>query len=347
MERAVSMKQPSRRGFLAAASAAALVALSLRAGQTWKAGTAPSQPSPTRAPGPLLDPAVVGSNSSVGNFAFVYGNSIERDRFFPFLVHVFRLFPEEALHRLIEAQVDGENPTDEAVYREVATQLDSIKPLLADLSYSLPSLNKQKSEMTEQTVDLLGNGRSFEGYLELGTTGRYLSALEDAIEITGPVFMCHERAPTYSPVHIIDRGRLRKRGDFIPLANYETDFVASIGRAQLDFVTVFIGFHHCPVDLRESFIGSIRDAMRPGATLLLRDHNAKDERMRRVVALAHDVFNMGTRESWDYNTAELRNFYSLDTLHSMLTRFGFGGGERRIFQAGDPTRNALMVYRKR
>lgn len=337
----MSMKQPSRRGFLAAASAAALVALVLRAGQTWKAGPASSQAST------LLTPAARSSNSSIGNFAFIYGNAAERDRFFPFLVEVFRLFPEDALHRLIEAQADGGSPSDETVYREVAAQLDSIAPFLADLTYSLPSLNKQKRVMTAQTVDLIGSGRSFDGYLELGTTGRYLSALEDAMEITGPVFMCHERAPTYSPVDIIDRGALRKRGDFIPMANYATDFVAAIGRGQLDFVTVFIGFHHCPVDLRESFIGSIRDAMRPGGTLLLRDHNAKDERMRRVVALAHDVFNMGTRESWGYNAAELRNFYSLDTLHSMLTRFGFEGGERRIFQAGDPTRNALMVYRKR
>ncbi len=56
---------------------------------------------------------------------------------------------------------------------------------------------------------------------------------------------------------------------------------------------------------------------------------------------------MGTGESWEYNAAELRNFYSLDTLHSMLTDFGSEGGARRLYQTGDPTQNALMLYRKR
>ncbi len=159
--------------------------------------------------------------------------------------------------------------------------------------------------------------------------------------------MCHEKAPTFGAQDIIDRGQIRKRGDFISLADYQADFVKQIGRAQLEFVTVFIGFHHCPLELREPFIGSIRDAMKPGASLILRDHDAPDEGMRRVVALAHDVFNLGTRESWDYNRAELRNFYGLDTLHTLLTRFGFSGGERRLYQTGDPTRNALMLYRRR
>jgi hypothetical protein len=329
MEPSVSAKQPNRREFLALGAAAAFVTLSFR---WWDSEE--SQDLPVSRSGP-------------GNFAYIYSQPAEAEAFFPFLVHVFRLFPESELHALIEAQAGSGRLSDESVYRKVASQLDDIKPLLGDLTYSLPSLSQQKREMTRQTVDLLGAARRFDGYLELGTTGRYISSLEDALDVGGPHFMCHENPPTYSPVDMMERGQLSKRGEFLPMADYSTDFVGSIGRDQLDLVTVFIGFHHCPLDLRESFVGSLREAMRPGASLIVRDHNAVDERMRRVVALAHDVFNMGTRESWEYNAAELRNFYSLDTLHSMLTDFGFEGGERRLYQTGDPTHNALMLYTKR
>ncbi len=325
----MSKKQPTRREFLAVSAAAAFLTLSLRWGNSAASQDAAS------------------SRSVQGNFAYIYGQPAEAEAFFPFLVHVFRLFPEKDLHLLIEAQAGDGRRTDESIYRKVASQLDDIKPFLGDLTYSLPSLRHQKREMTRQTVDLLGAARSFDGYLEIGTTGRYISSLEDTLDVGGSHFMCHESPATYSPVDILDRGQLFKRGEFIPMDDYSTDFVGHIGRDQLDLVTVFIGFHHCPLDLRESFVGSLREAMRPGASLIVRDHNAVDERMRRVVALAHDVFNMGTRESWEYNAAELRNFYSLDTLHSMLTDFGFEGGERRLYQTGDPTHNALMLYRKR
>ena len=324
------MRQPSRRECIAGIAALAVLAVAaLRRGDQSTVELVSGSPSPDS-----------------GNFKFIYGDSVRHEQFFPFLVNVFRLFPEAQLDRLI-AEAAADEASDEAIYLAVAGRLDTIKPLLGDLTYSLPSLEKQKRIMTQQTVDLLGEDRRFSGYLELGTTGRYVSALDDRIEIDGPVFMCHEKPPTFGPQDIIDRGRLRKRGDFISLAGYQADFLKQIGRAQLEFVTIFIGFHHCPLELRESFITSIRDAMKPGASLILRDHDAPDERMRRVVALAHDVFNLGTRESWDYNRAELRNFYGLDTLHAMLTRFGFSGGERRLYQSGDPTRNALMLYRRR
>ncbi|WP_373089397.1 hypothetical protein [Zhongshania sp.] len=68
--------------------------------------------------------------------------------------------------------------------------------------------------------------------------------------------------------------------------------------------------------------------------------------MRAVVGLTHDVFNMGTEESRGYNTEALRHFYSLSFLDDWLTKSGFIGDGRKLLQSGDPTENALMVYRK-
>ena len=92
--------------------------------------------------------------------------------------------------------------------------------------------------------------------------------------------------------------------------------------------------------------GSIREVITPGGYLILRDHNVHNEKMQKMVALAHDVFNMGTAESWDYNERELRHFYSLEELDAMLVKWSFKSDGRRLYQSGDPTLNALMLYRK-
>ena len=65
-----------------------------------------------------------------------------------------------------------------------------------------------------------------------------------------------------------------------------------------------------------------------------------------MVALAHDVFNMGTKESWNYNDRELRLFYSLAELDELLIRYGFKSNGQQLYQEGDPTLNALMHYKK-
>lgn len=65
---------------------------------------------------------------------------------------------------------------------------------------------------------------------------------------------------------------------------------------QLTWYTLYIGFHHCQLELRETFLGSIRDVMKLDGYLYLivRDHNVHNQKMLKMVALAHDVFNMGT-----------------------------------------------------
>jgi hypothetical protein len=86
--------------------------------------------------------------------------------------------------------------------------------------------------------------------------------------------------------------------------------------------------------------------MRVGGKLILRDHDCDSEEQKTIVALAHDVFNMGTHESWEYNSNEIRNFYSLDFICNFVSAIGFTFDKRTIFQEGDPTKNALMMFTK-
>lgn len=279
-----------------------------------------------------------------GNFSYIYGDPAHRKAFSQFLENVFHLYPVGPLHERIREATARGGP-DRAVYAEVQGVLPELKPFLADLTLSLPALRRQKEVMADQTVELLGDRARYDGYLEFGSTGRYLDALEERLGIAGECFTVAPLPPSYSPPDMLDRGQVFKAGQFLPLDDYRTDLRA-VAEGSIDLVTVYIGFHHCPVALREQFLGGIRRVLRPRGAMIVRDHDAVDERMWRMVALAHDVFNMGTMETWSYNERELRNFYSLADLDRMLAKAGFRTDGRRLLQAGDPTRNTLMLYRK-
>lgn len=282
---------------------------------------------------------------TVGNFAYIYGRNDLKKEFYNFLVNVFHLYPEDKIHALISSLTLKEM-YDQNIYMEAQEALPSIKPLLGDVRYALPALSKQKKVINQQTKELLGDRNKFIGYLELGSNGRYLDTLEENLDIEGDIFFLSEFDSTYSPVDMIDRGQVFKAGKDLKLNDYKSNLNKHISSKSIDLVTVYIGFHHCPVDRREEFITSIRDTMTDDGVLILRDHNAHDEKMAKMVALAHDVFNMGTNETWEYNEEELRNFYSLVELDEMLNKFGFKSDGRQLYQEGDPTKNALMIYKK-
>lgn len=284
-------------------------------------------------------------DASASNFRYIYGQNDYKTQFHDFLSNVFHLFPEDDMHQLI-TEATNEYSSDEKIYKNLQSEVENIQPFLAAFTYAIPALKKQKQVMATQTHALLPGKKRYEGYLEIGSTGRYLDSLEEVLNIQGDVFYLSEKAPTYSFEDMIDRGQIFKGGEFISLNNYASNLTNTVPTNSIDLATVFIGFHHIPFELREEFITSIRDVMKPGASLILRDHNAHNEKMMKMVALAHDVFNMGTDESWNYNAQELRNFYSLEMLDKMLVEYGFQSSGEALYQQGDPTLNALMHYKK-
>lgn len=284
------------------------------------------------------------SHDSSSNFHFIYNNSLYKENFYQFLVNVFHLYPELEFHQLI-SEITKRTNSDQEIYLEVQSKLNEITSFLAPFQYVIPALNKQKTIIADQTQNLLQDKQKFSGYLEIGTTGRYLDALEERFTIEDERYFITDKKATYSPTDMIDRGQIFKAGSDILFNNYQPA-LNTITRDSIDLVTVYIGFHHCPIHLREEFITNIRDVMRPGASLVVRDHDVINTKMNHLVALAHDVFNLGTSESWQYNSNELRNFYSLTELDLLLNKMGFKSDGRKIFQQGDPTLNALMLYKK-
>src|SRR5690349_7766127 len=105
------------------------------------------------------------------------------DKMYLFLQNIFRLYPEDRFHTLLKSAC-RDLGSDEEIYRKVQGELSSIKPFLADLTFGLPALKKQKMVIRDQTLQLLGSRTAINGYVEIGSTGRYISALRSTIDLT-------------------------------------------------------------------------------------------------------------------------------------------------------------------
>lgn len=277
------------------------------------------------------------------DFHVVFGDVELRDGFYAFLQNIFRLYPEDRFHTLIREATE-ELDDESAIYRTVQEQLQEIKPALSELTYALPSLKTQKEVMTEQTLRLLDGTKRVRGYLEIGSTGRYVGALDDALTIEGDIVLVHDVAPTMSPVDMIERGQIAKLGRHVALDDYRPIPEDEVADQSMDLVTCYIGLHHIAPDDVAPFIASIHRVLRPGGKFILRDHDVTTPEMDAMVALAHTVFNIGLGETWQFNEAERRHFAPIETWVERVEAAGFEDAGERLYQDLDPTRNALLVF---
>ncbi len=281
------------------------------------------------------------------NFKAIYGNPTLKAAFHHFLRNVYNLYPEDAFHQLID-KATAAGKSDQEIYALIQAQIGTITPFLSELRYALPALRKQKEEMTRQTLALVGNGTAINGYMEIGTTGRYMGKLQGSLKISGDLILLNSDAPGYSVVDVMERGQPTKLGRFVDLKNYQPISPSDVRDASLDLVGNYIGIHHSPPALRDAFVRSIHRVLRSGGRFILRDHDVNSVEMNHMVALAHDVFNAGLGANWAVNQQEIRNFTSMEGLVKYLDGFGFRVAAKKgpVFQAGDPTRNALVEFVK-
>ncbi len=278
-------------------------------------------------------------------FKRVFARLPYHDGFYLFLQNVFSLRPEDRFHALILEAIAARD-TDESMYRHIQEGLGDIDSPLGALTHALPALAKQKAVLKGQTVELLGDTTSVDGYLEIGTIGRYYSTLKKAVKFSGPLYMMNDIAPTNSPVDMIDRGQIGQVGKFLPLGDYETLGSHGIDDASLELITCYIGLHHCPLEGLDDFVRSIVKALKPGGLFVLRDHDCTSPEMVEFVSLVHTVFNAGTDVTWADNAAELRFFRAVDEWIEYLRGFGLEHQGERLLQENDPTDNVLMAFRK-
>ena len=299
---------------------------------------------PTLVDTPAAAAAPAAARTNAADFNAVYADVCRQDAFYKFLQNVYRLYPEDRFHTLIK-ECCAAHGEDEAIYRRLQERIGTIKPFLSEVFYALPSLFKQKREMVRQTLALLGDKRDIDGYMEIGTTGRYAGALRKQVSFAGPLWLVNDVAPTYSPVDIVERGRLAKLGTWLPLVGY-APIADEVPDDSLDLVSCYIGLHHIDPPKLEPFVVSIRRVLRTGGMLILRDHDVTSPEMFAFVSLAHTVFNAGLGVPWETNAQELRHFVSVQEWVERLRRAGLMDTGKRILQPHDPSDNVLMAFVK-
>jgi SAM-dependent methyltransferase len=283
--------------------------------------------------------------NQASEFKTVFSDTNLSDEFYRFLQVIFHLYPEDKFHHLI-ATVTKTKGSDEEIYKEVQSKLPSIKPFLSELTLALPALKKQKKEMSREMLQFLGNNTEIKGYLEIGSTGRYISELRKHISVKGPIYLSNDIAPTNGINDIMERGQIGKIGKFIPLNNYQPISQQQIPDESLDLVTCLIGLHHCPPELLEGYIKSIHRILRLGSVFIVRDHDVKTPSMATFVSLVHTVFNLGLNVPWETDISEYKSFKPIEEWSSILSTYGFKDMGGRILQDKDPSDNTLMSFIK-
>ena len=266
------------------------------------------------------------------------------DDFYRFLQVIFHLYPEDKFHHLI-ASTTKEKSSDEEIYKTVQQNLPKIKPFLSELTFALPALRKQKKEMAKQVLHILGNNKQIDGYLEIGSTGRYISELRKHISLSGKIYLTNDIAPNNSIADIFERGQLGKIGKFIPLT-YQPISQEEIPDETVDLVTCHIGLHHCPNDLLQGYIKSLHRILRTGGLFVMRDHDVRTSEMATFVSLVHTVFNLGLNVSWETDSSEFKSFKSIHEWSSIISTYGFKDKRERILQDKDPSGNTLIGFTK-
>jgi SAM-dependent methyltransferase len=276
-------------------------------------------------------------------FKTVFSNTFWSDKFYSFLQVVYHLYPEDKFHHLIASNTK-EYTSDQEIYKNIQANLPKIKPFLSELSLALPALKTQKKEMSNQVLQLLGDKMQIDGYLEIGSTGRYISELKNHIALTGNIFITNDIAPDYSIAEIMERGQISKIGTFFPLNNYQP--IQEIPAESLDLITCHIGLHHCPPELLEGYLKSIHRILRKGGRFIIRDHDVKTSEMATFVSLVHSVFNLGLGISWEQDSSEFKSFKSIDEWSKIINAHGFQDSGSRILQDKDPSDNTLISFTK-
>ncbi len=277
-------------------------------------------------------------------FKTVFSDTTWSDKFYCFLQVIFHLYPEDKFHHLI-AKISKEKNTDEEIYKTIQNDLPKIKPFLSELTMALPALKNQKKEMSHQVLQLLADKTTINGYLEIGSTGRYISELKKHISLSGTVYLTNDIVPSNSIADIMERGQISKIGTFFPL-DYQPISENQIHTESIDLVTCHIGLHHCPIDRLEGYIKSINRILRKGGLLIIRDHDVKTPEMATFVSLVHTVFNLGLNETWEKDHSEFKSFQSIDEWSSLISTFGFKDNGARILQDKDPSDNTLVAFTK-
>ena len=217
----------------------------------------------------------------------------------------------------------------------------------------IKAMQRQKHILAGQTAQLL-NQKSIKNIVEIGTPGTYLSALNKKISIIGHRYAIYDGDSwknrffnfAWRPLAVF-----KSYDTDIHLDNYAPISTNKISAESIDVIVSYIGLHHIPSEKLQKFIGSISRILRPGGTLILREHDVTSPHLNNLVSSAHSVFSAIAMDITSADEeAEIRNFKPSSEWKALLKGAGLihetYNGQTGILQDGDPTKNALIKFIK-
>jgi len=277
-------------------------------------------------------------------FKTVFDSTPLNDGLYFFLQEVYRLYPEDQFHYVI-AVATREKKTDEDIYKKILADLPAIKPFLSRLTWFLPALRKQKKELGRQTVELLGGRKVIEGYLEIGSGGKYVSEIKRHVKVKGNIFLMDDITGSNTFKDAFENGQLKKPAQSILPAHLPISS-SNIDGESLDVVTCYTGLHHCPHDLLDNLMPSVHRVLRKGGLFIIREYDVRTQAMETLVSLILSIFNLVSNTSWEKEAKEFRSFRPIDDWSDFISSFGFEDSGKRLLQEKDASNNTLVAFTK-
>lgn len=290
-----------------------------------------------------------------------------QNAFVKFLCTIFYQLDEKKVLEEMEKILANSSLTDAEIYEALLSRIDAMKkPFL--LLLKIKALNVLKKQMGVQAKTLLKkfDKTRFHDYMEIYDR-RYLTDIRKAagLPLDGETIGATDSRDSGFKGRL-EAGTLLSRYPYKrwtslndedctdPAKEVEKTYRPlgrDVKRESLDLVACLGGLHHIPEERVAPFLASLASKMRPGAPILLRDHDVtglKEDDLRAIVSVVHSFVNAADGVSPEIEQAEIREFKSLSAWTDRMSEAGFTrvSPEKGLVIQDDPTENGMMLFVK-
>lgn len=269
----------------------------------------------------------------------------QREEIRAFLKNILMQLDIDKFFTLIDSILEDPSLNDKGIYEQLRNRIGEASPSgFQQFAAKLTSLSTLKRDLADQVKEVMGDTTNIDGYMEIGYPGRMIRPLKGKFTMTGPkiVITDKERASD-----LIECGGTRPYQKFIELGDY-TPIDESVPSNSLDMVTCFIGLHHAPKEKLDKFVASIQRVLKPGGSFILMDHDAHNEKMKKLCNVVHSIFNATFGVSPEEESAEIRHFESLQHFTNLLDSHGLVRKTwRPPMREGDSSKNCIVRFVKK
>jgi SAM-dependent methyltransferase len=285
-----------------------------------------------------------------------------KTEFAKFLKTIFYQLDEKKVFLEMEKILADPTKTDEQIYKEILDRIDSMKRSFAPLR-QLWALRVVKLGMARQAKELLKGFKAekFQDYLEVYNR-RYLDVMRKVakLPLKGNTIAAADFPPNGTLPEKLEAGSLFFSFPFKQHVNLNDEdclnpaleslktckpIGSDVSDKSVDLINVLGGLHHVPKERVEPFVQSLHRVVRPGAVVLLRDHDAGDENIKAIASAVHTFVNATAKVDWSEESSEIREFKSLDFYKDIMARNGFTCiSSDALILKDDPTKNAMAAF---